>query len=134
MRLAATVVLLVLQTAPGAAAELVPPEAFQTMSEGRTLHFTLDGAQFGAEQFFPGRRSLWRFADGSCAPGRWEAQGPQICFLYDADPTPICWLFRREGAEFAALLLDGGAETGFRLELDRVAEDPLPCPGPPVGS
>lgn len=133
MRLAASLVLLALNASP-AAAELVAPEAFRTMAEGRTLHFTLDGAPFGAEQFFPGRRSLWRFADGSCAPGRWEARGPEICFVYETDPTPICWLFRQEGASFAAHLLDGGAETGFRLELERLADDPLPCPGPNVGS
>ncbi len=134
MRLAASLVFLALNAAPALAAELVPHEAFQAMAEGRTLHFTLGGAPFGSEQFFPGRRSLWRFADGRCAPGRWEAQGPEICFVYDADPTPICWLFRRAGAAFAAHLLDGGAETGFSLELERVAEEPLPCLGPRVGS
>ena len=63
------------------------------------------------------------------------AAGPGDLLVYDPDPTPICWLFRREGASaFAALLVEGGAETGFRLELARVADDPLPCPAPPVGS
>ena len=117
-----------------AATDLVAPEAFEALVEGRTLHFTLDGAPFGAEQFFPGRRSLWRFADGSCEPGRWEARGPEICFTYAAAPTPICWLFRRDGERFAAHLVEDGDETSFSLELDRVTADPLPCLGPPVGS
>jgi hypothetical protein len=125
---------LLLLVAGPAAADLVDPDAFQAMSEGRTLHFTLDGAPFGAEQFFPGRRSLWRFADGTCEPGRWEARDAQICFVYDSDPTPICWHFRDAGGAFAAHLVDAGAETGFRLDLARVADEPLACPGPDVGS
>lgn len=128
-------VLIALAAAPTASmADIVSPEAFQALAEGRTLHFSLDGEPFGAEQFFPERRSLWRFADGSCEPGRWEPQGPEICFVYASDPAPICWLFREHGGRFVAHLTEAGAETGFSLDLDRVAPEPLPCPGPPVGS
>ncbi len=127
--------LALLAAPPAGAAELVTPEAFRALSEGRTLHFSLDGAPFGAEQFFADRRSLWRFADGSCEPGRWTAREDDgICFVYDSDPAPICWLFREDAAGFVAHLLEDGAETGFSLDLDRVAPEPLPCPGPQVGS
>lgn len=127
--------LAVLALAAPAAAEVVPPAAFGVEVEGRTLHFTRDGMPFGAEQFLPGRRTLWRFADGICAPGRWwEMDGDAICFEYDALEGPICWRMRREGEAFSAHLLEGGVETGFRLDLDRIETAPLDCPGPDVGS
>jgi len=120
--------------APAPAGELVTAEAFEAMSAGRTLHFSRDGAPFGAEQFFAGRRSLWRFSDGACEAGRWWAEHERICFAYDSDPAPICWLFRHDGPRFVAELVDDGAEGGLTLELDRIAAEPLPCPGPGVGS
>lgn len=133
MRLLA-LALILLAASAASAADVVTPEAFRSLSEGRTLYFKLDGEPYGAEQFFSDRRSLWRFSDGSCEAGRWEARDAEICFVYESDPTPICWLFREEGAGFAAHLVEDGAETGFNLDLDRVAPEPLPCPGPRIGS
>ena len=132
-RTAALMTVLVLATAP-ARAELVSPDAFEALAQGRTLHFSLDGMPFGAEQFLPGRRSLWRFVGGACEPGSWRAEGEAICFVYDREPTPMCWHFRREGEGYAAWLVEDGAETGFRLALDAIGPAPLPCPGPDVGS
>ena len=133
MRRLAPALLALAAAAPGAA-EPVTPEAFEAMSEGRTLHFFRDGAPFGDEQFFTGRRSLWRFADGTCEPGRWAAEGEQICFVYDSDPAPICWLFRSDGPRFLAELADESEAAGFTLELDRIVPEPLPCPAPDLGS
>lgn len=125
---------LLLAAALPAAAEILPPEAFEALAEGRTLHFSLGGLPFGSEQFLPGRRSLWRFAGGTCEPGSWRAEGEAICFVYDRDPRPMCWHFRRDGAGYAAWLVEDGAETGFRLSLEGMDRAPLPCPGPEVGS
>jgi hypothetical protein len=58
-----------------AAAEPLDAAAFERLARGRTLHFTLDGLPFGSEQFFDGRRSLWRFTDGECGSGGWWDQG-----------------------------------------------------------
>ncbi len=91
-------VLLLLLAPVAAAQEVVSPEAFERLAEGRTLHFTLDGAPFGAEQYFPGRRSLWRFEDGSCEAGAWRPEGDLVCFRYEAEgPSAQCWRFRRAG-------------------------------------
>ncbi len=123
---------------PAAAQEerLVAPDAFEALAEGRTLHFSLDGVPFGSERFYPGRRSLWRFAgDGSCAEGVWHARGEEICFVYPGPKVgPICWRFLREGEGYAARLVEGGAETGFRLVLEAMDDARLACPGPEVGS
>ena len=65
--------LLVLLVAGPLAAESMTPQAFEAFSEGRTLHFTLNGAPFGAEQYFDGRRSVWRFVDGCPKQNAWRS-------------------------------------------------------------
>lgn len=133
VRLPALAILAAL-AAPAAAQDAVAADEFDRLATGRTLHFTLNGLPFGSEQFFSGRRSLWRFAGQECQPGTWHGEGERICFVYDADPTPICWFFRRDDGEFSAHLAEDGGETGFSLELSAIDSAPLPCPGPEVGS
>jgi hypothetical protein len=120
--------------APARAETPVGPDAFEGMAEGRTMYFTLDGAPFGAEQFLSGRRTLWRFAQNDCEPGRWHGAAEAICFVYDSLDGPICWRFLQTDDGFVAALIEHGTETGFRLDLDRIDSQPLPCPGPQVGS
>lgn len=108
--------------------------AFEALTAGRTLHFSRDGRPFGAEQFLPGRRTIWRFEGDLCQYGRWWPEGAAICFAYEADPSPICWDFRNQGGGPVAEMLEEGAPSGFRLTLDRVETAPLPCLGPEVGS
>lgn len=123
---------LVLGGAVDAAA--ITPEVFEAMSEGRTLYFSRDGAAFGAEQYFPGRRVLWRYDDGTCAWGRWHARDGLICFAYDTAPGPRCWIFEGGGADFTAVLVEDGAPEGLRLDLSGTDTRPLDCPGPGLGS
>lgn len=122
--------------ATAASAGSVGPEAFEAMSEGRTLHFTLDGEPFGAEQYFADRRALWRHADGSCAWGRWYPRDDLICFEYEGggDETPLCWRLEGGPSGLSAALIEDGAPTGLALDLSRTDTAPLDCPGPGVGS
>jgi hypothetical protein len=117
-----------------AAAQTLPPREFEALAEGHTLHFTLGGAPFGAEQYFAGRRSLWRFADGTCETGRWWEEGDRVCFSYGDGAEVQCWLFRHRPSGFAASLVEEGAETGFVLELSHSDRTPLDCPGPGLGT
>jgi hypothetical protein len=110
----------------------VSPQAFEAMSVGRTLHFTLEGKPFGAEQYFPGRRSLWRFADGTCEAGSWRAEGERIRFTYERDPEPQCWRMVEVGGRLRAALAGDGA--GLVLDLSHADDAPLPCPGPDLGT
>lgn len=126
--------LLVALALPPRAAVAMEAAAFEAMTAGRTLHFSLDGAPFGAEQFLPGRRTIWRFEGGLCRPGRWWTDGAAVCFAYDSDPEPICWDFRNEGGGPVAELLEDGAPSGFALRLERIETASLPCLGPEVGS
>jgi hypothetical protein len=127
-------ILVLLALAGPVGAQEMTPETFEAFSEGRTLYFTFNGAPFGAEQYFPGRRSLWRFADGVCEEGDWWGEAERICFRYGEDGLPQCWRFRQNAGGLAAALVEGGAETGFVLEMSGVDDTPLPCPGPRVAS
>jgi hypothetical protein len=122
---------LMLAAAP-TGAEAIGADAFGALAEGRTLRFTLNGAPFGAEQYFGGRRTLWRFEGGECLEGRWWAEGELICFSYDGPAQ--CWRFLERPSGFAAELVDGGAGPGFVLELSGIDTAPLDCAGPYVGS
>lgn len=132
---AAFLLILGLGAGPAAAAALISPGAFETMSAGHTLYFDRDGIPFGAEQYFPGRRSLWRFAaTGECVEGGWQARGDLICFTYDGSSAGAeCWTFQQDGG-LRATLVEGGSETGFALDLSHSDTEPLDCPGPDIGS
>ena len=110
------------------------PDAFEAASIGRTLHFTYMGQPFGSEQYFSGRRVLWRFSDGSCQQGSWWGEGSRICFDYANGDGAQCWAFHPRPSGFAAALLENGSETGFVLDLAFSTPRRLTCPGPDVGS
>lgn len=83
-----------------AAAALLPADAraqvldaagLEALAGRGTLHFRGPDGAYGAEQFLPGRRSLWRFAGSpTCQSGHWYQRGAAICFLYDEAPAPSC--------------------------------------------
>lgn len=123
-----------LALAAPAAAEVMTAEAFEAMAEGRTLYFTRGGARYGEEQYLPGRRSLWRYEDGSCVRGVWWGAGEAICFRYEQAPTPQCWRFTSGPGGVAAELMQGDAGTATVVGVRRVDRRPLACPGPYVGS
>jgi hypothetical protein len=126
---------LILVPAPAAAQATLSAEAYEALAQGRTLHYTLDGKPFGSEQYFADRRSLWRFAGGACAAGRWYAEGPRICFLYEGEDRPVCWHFLRNGATLRAKLAaePGSVAAPLVLDLGHVDDTPLDCPGPDLG-
>jgi hypothetical protein len=132
MRLTAALLAALLLAAPGEAADApITPEAFEALSVGRTLTYSLGGKVYGTEQYLPGRRVLWAFEGEECRTGAWYEDEGQICFVYDAGSLPQCWTYFRDAgglrAQFAGDLPGDEAAT--------VAEIPGPmdCPGPQVG-
>lgn len=131
-RTASSVMALLL--ASGAFGEtLVGPEEFQTLSEGKTLYFTRDGVNFGAEQFYKNRTSTWQYEDGTCIVGQWYPDADALCFVYDQQPIPQCWyMVRRDGSIYARLreLATGDPS---ELLLSHTDTNPVPCPAPDLG-
>ena len=115
-------------------AEPLSTAAFEALAEGHVLRFTQDGAPFGVEQFFPGRRSLWQYRDGTCAGGVWWPDAGLICFRYEAETVSQCWRFEKGAGGVSAELVEAGAPTGLVVELSGWDTRPLACPGPRVGT
>lgn len=128
-------VLAALLAAGAASAAPLDPSTFEAMAEGHTLRFTQDGQPFGAEQYFPGRRSLWRYVDGTCAEGVWWPEGENVCFSYGADAERECWAFESGPTGVSVRLVEGsGGAGGLVLDLAGSDDTPLDCPGPDVGT
>ena len=106
-------------------------EAFEARVLGKTLYFLLDDGAFGAEQYLPNRRVRWQFPDGTCEEGRWYPEGETLCFVYENDQRPQCWLVRDRGGVIVAYLSTAPADRP--IHADRMDEEPLNCPGPDLG-
>jgi len=111
----------------------VDPGAFEALTTGRVLLFERDGSTVGIEQYLPGRRVLWQYADGTCTRGFWFADGPQICFVYDTAPAPQCWLFERRGARYYARQSDLASGHPSEILMSRELPAPPTCQGPGLG-
>lgn len=102
---------------PARAEEPVSPSEFREYAEGWTLHFEKDGEPFGTEKFESGGRTLWRFRDGTCAPGVWRPHGAQVCFFYGGDSEVLCWRVLRDERGILVRLLGEGEDAGMELRI-----------------
>ena len=66
---------------------------FEAYSTGKTLTYSVDGQVYGAEQYMPDRRVIWAFKGNACADGVWYEEAGLICFAYENDANPQCWIF-----------------------------------------
>lgn len=125
---------LLLLAIPAKAQSLLTPEAFESLSKGRTLHFTYFGQAFGSEQYFQNRRVLWKPSESECDYGYWFPADDAICFAYERLPDPVCWHFLESGGKHVAISIE--QDPGLVIELEIAGSDtkPLNCPGPDVGS
>jgi len=135
IRLLVMILALLPAAAPSPAAQqgeaVLSPEAFDAYVRGKTLYFAQQGKPYGAEQYLPGNRSIWRYADGQCSRGRWYVRNRQICFLYEGERDEQCWLFLKKTAGYAARAV--GREPEADLDViwqdDRALDCALPEPG-----
>ena len=124
-------VLAILAALPAAAETPLSAAEFERIVTGRTLAYASSGGEYGAEEYFEGRRVRWSYLDGECTEGHWYEAGEQICFVYDAIPEIQCWTFyQRDGRLLAKFENDPGATELY--ETSR-REGPLMCLGPEVG-
>lgn len=103
---------------------------FEAYTTGKTLTFASQGQVYGAEQYLPGRRVKWAFTEDICREGIWYEDAGQICFVYDYDPIPQCWVFWQDGGLRARFV---STDSGTELHEVSQSSGPLPCAGPEVG-
>ena len=118
--------------APSVQAEtpLTGPE-FEANTTGATITYDYGDGLFGTEEYLPGRQVRWAFDGDLCIYGEWYQQNDQICFVYETDPTPACWLYFLDDGDIRGRYMgDGG---GWEILESSRDGGPLPCAGPDVG-
>ena len=106
---------------------LISPDEFEAMSTGKTLYFSKDGQAYGAEHFYKGRRSKWRYSDGTCEDGEWFTENKLFCFNYENGTQTQCWTFFKTDKGYAARA--EGAPLDEILKLYLIDKKPLLCKG-----
>ncbi len=104
---------------------------FDAYVTGKTLTFAEDGTVYGIEEYLPGRRVRWAFTQDQCKEGAWFASEDQICFVYEDNPVPQCWIFYERETGLAAKFMN--VDDGRELYEVGQSDEPLFCPGPDVG-
>lgn len=106
-------------------------EAFDARTVGRTITYLSEGQPYGVEQYLPGRKVLWAFAEGACKEGTWFQAGDQICFDYQDENGLQCWAFY-DTDEGLVASFEGRTDLAPLVSL-RESPEPLACEGPDVG-
>ncbi|WP_151720453.1 hypothetical protein [Gemmobacter serpentinus] len=105
-------------------------DAFDALTRGTVMdHYYEHGGLYGAEEYLPGRRVIWRDGEG-CMRGHWTETSPGLlCFRYDGTSATWCWNYvpRADGGLDA--LLDG--EVGENPITLRRGHGPLSCDDAP---
>jgi hypothetical protein len=120
-----------LMTALPACAEPLNGAEFGAYVTGKTITYDYGDGLLGIEEYMPGNRVRWAFQGDLCMNGTWFQEGEQICFVYENEGVPQCWLFYREGSGLSATFT--GDDLGLVInEIDQ-STTPLSCAGPDVG-
>ncbi|WP_299045326.1 hypothetical protein [uncultured Tateyamaria sp.] len=104
---------------------------FEAYVTGKTLFYGRSGEAYGAEIYHENRRVTWSFLDGECKEGRWYAEGPLICFVYDDRPDPQCWTFEKGPGGLIATFENNPTSTAL-YEAQDIGEE-MVCLGPKIG-
>lgn len=126
-----TTLAFLLLLSPPALADPLTAEAFDALTQGRTMSWSEFGQVYGVEQYLPDRRVRWTFLGDDCKTGRWYPQGRFICFQYDDDPEPDCWEITQAGGTLDARI--AGADPDAAPVVVTETTEPLACFGPKVG-
>lgn len=98
---------------------------------GKTVTYDYGDGLFGTEEYLPNREVRWAFEGDTCIYGKWYQSGDEICFVYDNDPIPQCWLYFLEGGAIRGRYMgDGG---GWEILESARTSQGLSCAGPDVG-
>lgn len=125
------VLALCLAASPALAEPSLTAEAFDTLTQGRTMTWSEFGQVYGVEQYLPDRRVRWTVLGDDCISGHWFADGTAICFLYEDRADPVCWDISATGSGLQARLVPSTEESA--PVVIEVTDEPLACFGPEVG-
>ncbi len=117
---------------PAAADAPIDANEFDALTRGKTLTYSSNGFDFGAEEYLEDRRVRWTFLDGECFDGTWYESGELICFAYEGFTEDQCWTFQSgPGGLVAQFENDPSSRPVYQT---RESREPLLCLGPKVGA
>ena len=100
----------------------LPPSEFGALVEGKTFDFGYVGhAPYGIERYLPDNTVIWSWGDGQCEAGTWYTEEQSICFVYDFDPGPHCWMYFADGPNILAILTQD--DTGGVYQLSPIKRE-----------
>ena len=114
-----------------AADQPISPGEFEALVMGRTLSYSSNSGEYGAEEYLDGRRVRWSYLDGTCTDGRWYEAGDQVCFVYEGVEFPQCWQFYLHDGKLVARFEND--PSAAELYETHSRDKPLFCYGPEVG-
>lgn len=123
-----TSLLCFLFAAPVGAETILNAQEYDDISLGKTIYLDQGDAFYGAEQHFPGRRTMWKQAGGQCVEGFWYQSGDAICFNYPELADTACWLILQTQEGIKARLV--GSEPMEDLLIVAVDTKELLCETP----
>lgn len=126
-----TLLALLLFATPALAQDPVTAEEFDVLTQGRSMTWSEFGAVYGVEQYLPDRRVRWAPVGVDCKLGHWYQDGPAICFKYEDDIEPDCWIIAQDGLGFSARYTTNPPEADPVVVAE--TPDPPACFGPKVG-
>ena len=124
--------LLCLLASPALAQTPLTADAFDALTQGRTMTWAEFGQVYGVEQYLPDRRVRWTILGDDCKLGHWYPEGQMICFQYETDPDPVCWTLTKDGPGLNARYVGSGPDSAPVVVTETT--EPLACFGPKVGA
>lgn len=124
-------VLLILALLPLPALAGMSAEEFEAYTTGKTLHYSVNGQDYGVERYLEGRRVEWSFLDGDCKAGTWYEDAGRICFAYEDWGDPQCWVFTQTPTGLIAQFADRSEDGAVYRAYEK--DEPMVCLGPKVG-
>jgi hypothetical protein len=118
------VTVLALTIATTAHSQELPPDEFQSRTEGRAFGTNyMDGTLLGFEIFLSDRKVIWQDASGTCQKGIWQVQDGYVCYLYEEVNPGHCMIYRSEGSDII-----GRTDYGEDFRLTQGSKDDVTCP------
>ena len=123
VRIAACVAPLLAVAAHATADGLLSLDEWTELTDGKTVHYSVDGQDAGRE-YYPtgGGFAVFVAPDGSCVEGPWAHTDGRFCFWYGADFQ--CFYHRRKGEELVSEPDSGGQ---VQIITDIKDNEPLFC-------
>jgi hypothetical protein len=121
----------ILMAAPALAETPLTAEEFDALTQGRTMTWAEFGTAYGVEQYLSDRRVRWTVLGDDCKAGHWYPEGDAICFQYEDDPLPDCWVITLDQGGMIARYATNPPEA--EPVIVQETTEPMACFGPEVG-